>query len=406
MTHDVRVLDPAELRPANDLFASTIHFGPQDDASWARAESLFTPGRTIGVRDGRAIVATATAFDSRMAVPGGASLPMGAVTMVGVRADRTRRGMLTAMMRAQLADVAERGEAVASLRASQAGIYGRYGYGVATRGRSVRVKRSGAGWRAEAPHGGAVRTVARADALATVTTVYDRIARRRPGGMTRPPGWWGYGLGRRLAGNDHALVAVHTGPDGDDGFVVAGIGTSEDWERRPLEVDDLHAGSVEAAAGLWRFLLGIDLTGGVEAGLRPLDEPLELLLADRRDCTVTAMVDEAWLRLVDVPAALAARSFSAGPPEPVLVAVHDALLPANAGVYRVGDGAAERVAPLGGAQPHLECDVGALAMAYLGDQAPSTLAATGWWRVHDRAALTRADLLFATPDAPWCGTFF
>jgi predicted acetyltransferase len=402
VNHDVRVLDGPELREAHDLFGSTVLFGPTSDARWPRAEALYAPGRTIGVHEDGALVATATAFPSRMAVPGGAAPPMAAVTRVGVRADRARRGLLAAMMRAQLADVVERGEPLASLRASQARIYGRFGYGVATRGRSVRVRRSGAGWREGAPRGGTVRLVGRADALETLTAVYDRIGLCRPGGMVRTPGWWGNTLGQDLDGGGHLLVAVHTGPAGDDGFAVATVGKADDFERRPLVLEDLHAADLAAAAGLWRFLLGVDLAGAVEGHLRPLDEAVELMLADRRDATVTATGDEAWLRLVDVRVALAARTFPAGLTDPVLVGVHDPLLPANTGVYRIGDGPAERVT----ARPHLECDVAALAMAYLGDLPPSILAATGWWQVHDSAALARADLLFATPVRPWCGTFF
>ncbi len=106
-----------------------------------------------------------------------------------------------------------------------------------------------------------------------------------------------------------------------------------------------------------------------------------------------------------MPAALAARSYGAA--APVLLAVHDPFLAANAGVYRIADGAAERVAPLGGpVAPDLECDAAALAMAYLGDRSPSELAATGWWTVHDPAAPARADALFATDAVPWSGTFF
>jgi predicted acetyltransferase len=55
--------------------------------------------------------------------------------------------------------------------------------------------------------------------------------------------------------------------------------------------------------------MGVDLADGVQARLRPLDEPLELLLADPRACAVTGNEDETWMRLVDVPSALAARSY-------------------------------------------------------------------------------------------------
>jgi predicted acetyltransferase len=136
-----------------------------------------------------------------------------------------------------------------------------------------------------------------------------------------------------------------------------------------------------------------------------VDDPLDLLLADPRDAVVTGLADETWLRLVDVPAALAARSFGAGA-APLLLAVHDPMLPDNAGVYRIAGEGAERVGPLGACEPELSCGVAALAPAYLGDRSPSTLAATGWWTVHDPTAPARADALFTTTPAPWCGTHF
>jgi predicted acetyltransferase len=407
VAHDVRVLEPGELRAAHTLFAATIHHGPRDDAGWAAAEPSYVPGRTLGVHDDGALIGTATSFPVRTAVPGGVPLPTAAVTRVGVRADRTRRGLLTAMMRTQLADVAARGEVLASLRASETRIYGRFGYGVASRAREVRVRRSGAGWRPGAPVAGPVRLLAPDEIVPVLTTVYDTITVRRPGTITRPASWWWGPVGRRLEAREHLVVAVHTGPGGDDGFAIAvPSGTDQEFAGRTLMVEDLHAATVAAAAGLWRFLLDVDLVATVAGWMRPLDEPLELLLADPRDCTVTGQADETWLRLVDVPAALAARAFAPAA-DPVRLAVHDPLLPANAGVYRLGGGAAERVGPLRGpAEPELECDVAALAMAYLGDRLPSELADTGWWRVHEPAALARADVLFATAGSPWCGTFF
>jgi predicted acetyltransferase len=404
---DLRTLGPDDLRAAHTLFAAAIHRPPVDDAHWARTAPSYSPGRTLGVHEAVALVATATSFPSEMAVPGGAALPMAAVTRVGVRADRTRRGLLTAMMRAQLEDVAARGEALAGLYASEARIYGRFGYGVATRGRAVRVRADPALVRPAAPQGGSVRLLDRAEIVPVLRAVHERIALRRPGGMTRPAGWWGIAVGRRVeVERAHVLAAVHTGPDGDDGFAVAYLADREaEFTERPLEVADLHAADAAATAGLWRFLLGVDLIGAVEAHLRPYDEPVELLLADPRACAVTGQQDETWLRIVDVPAALAARRFA--PAEPVLLAVHDPLLTANAGVYRIADGSAERVAAIGGpVRPDLECGVDALAMAYLGDRRPSELVSSGWWQAPEPAAVPRADATFAADGVPWCGTFF
>jgi predicted acetyltransferase len=401
VTVAVDLLEVDELRAAHMLFGAAIHRPPADDAGWAASARLYVPGRTFGVHAGGALVATATSFPSDLAVPGGAVLPMAAVTRVGVRPDHTRRGLLTAMMRAQLDDAAARGEPVASLRASEARIYGRFGYGVATRGRSVQVRADPA-FRPDAPRGGTVRLLERAEIVPVLRDVHARIALRRPGGITRTEGWWAVGAGRRVeVEREHVLAAVHTGPDGDDGFAIAFTGDA----HRSLDVHDLHAADVAATAALWRFLLGVDLVDSVQGRLRPLDEPLELLLADPRACAVTGNEDEAWLRLVDVPVALAARGYGAA--EPVLLAVHDGFLEANSGVYRIADGSAERVGPLGGpVRPELECTVAALAMAYLGDRRPSELVASGWWSAPEPAAVPRADAAFATAGTPWCGTYF
>jgi predicted acetyltransferase len=401
----VHPLEADELRAAHTLFAAAIHRPPADDAGWAASSRLYTPGRTFGVRAAGALVATATSFPSDLAVPGGAVLPMAAVTRVGVRADHTRRGLLTAMMRAQLDDAAARGEPVATLRASEARIYGRFGYGVATRGRSVRVRADATLFRAEAPRGGTVRLLERGEIVPVLREVHARIALRRAGGITRTEGWWAVGTGRRVeVEREHVLAAVHTGPQGDDGFAIAYLGDAAGVMERSLDVVDLH-GDIAATSALWRFLLGVDLVGSVQAHLRPLDEPLELLLADPRACAVTGNEDETWLRLVDVPVALAARAYGAA--EPVLLAVHDGLLDANSGVYRIADGSAERVGPLGGpVRPELECTVAALAMAYLGDRRPSELVASGWWSAPEPGAVPRADAAFATAGTPWCGTYF
>ncbi|MEJ3653369.1 GNAT family N-acetyltransferase [Actinomycetes bacterium KLBMP 9759] len=407
MTHDVNVLGNDDLAAAHNLFFGTLHFPPSDEEGAARGASFYEPGRALGIHDGGVLAATAMSFATSTVVPGGAVLPTAGVSRVGVRADKTRRGFLSAMMRAQLDDVAARGEALASLRASEARIYGRFGYGVATRGRGVRVRSSGRGWRPTAPVGGTVRLLERSEVIATLAELHERVALQRAGQITRRREWWDKRFGRTIAEHKHLIAAVHTGTDGDDGYMLASVAEgTENFTERTVGIDELNTGNVAATAGLWRFALGLDLIGTATASLRPLDEPLELLLADPRDCAVTDIGDETWLRIVDVPTALAARSYGSGA-EPVLIAVHDPMLEKNAGVYRISGDGAERVGPLGGPiAPELECDVAALAMAYLGDRSPSELVATGWWSAIDRAAVARADALFATHVVPWCGTFF
>ena len=82
-------------------------------------------------REGGLIVGGAGAFPFELTVPGGTVATAG-VTVVGTYPTHRRRGVLRAMMRAQLDDVHERGEPVALLWASEETIYGRFGYGMAS----------------------------------------------------------------------------------------------------------------------------------------------------------------------------------------------------------------------------------------------------------------------------------
>jgi predicted acetyltransferase len=65
-------------------------------------------------------------------LPGGVIAPAADVSAVGVLPSHRRRGVLSAMMRHQLADLRARGEFLAVLLATEDTIYQRFGYGAAT----------------------------------------------------------------------------------------------------------------------------------------------------------------------------------------------------------------------------------------------------------------------------------
>lgn len=402
--HDVRPLAESEFRSANAVFMAALNHRPSTDAEWATRSARFHPGRVWGdFLDGE-LAGTTLSLPSALTVPGGAELPAAAVSGVGVRADRTRRGVLTQLMRAQLADVRDRGEPIAMLHASETVIYPRFGYGMSTRSRIVEMDTHHASMRRDAPGDVAsVRLVDANQARKLFPQAYRRIA-GRPGMIVRDGSWWESRIGESEVSGDHTVFAVHFDAGGDpDGF-AAWTPRSNDHRFSDglctLQVSDLQADGAEAAASLWRFLLGVDLADGVTAIDRPVDEPLEWWLTDSRQCRVRAVQDDLWLRLVDVPTALAARSY--GDADPVVFEVRDRLLPENAGSYRIGPRGVER----GGATPQISLDVDVLAALYLGGVAVSTLASANRLDVHDSGALAAADRLFATSRPPWCGTAF
>jgi predicted acetyltransferase len=110
--------------------------------------------------------------------------------------------------------------------------------------------------------------------------------------------------------------------------------------------------------------------------------------------------DGLWVRLVDVGAALSARSYAAD--GAVVIDVVDDFCPWNAGVWRVVDGRARRST----APPQLRCDVSALGTVYLGAFSFSGLVRTGRAEELRRGAAARADAMFRGSRAPWCPEIF
>ena len=265
-----------------------------------------------------------------------------AVTHIGVLPSFTRRGIATELIEHQLHDIAARGEVVATLRASEATIYGRYGYGVASSSQSVEVLTA----RAAATSGRRVRRSrcgcsTPPQAWDVLPRIYARNRPSRPGTIDRPGAWW-QGLRLRTeSAMGASYVAVHGRPGSETGFARYRPIDTETWfvsDQRTIVVEDFFAPTTEAYLGLLRFLLGLDLIDRVLFWMLPVDDPLPWLLLDRRAARVTAVHDETWLRIVDVPKALAARRY--GGDGTVTIAVHDPLLPGNSASFAItGEGA-------------------------------------------------------------------
>lgn len=398
---EFRAVRDDELRMASDVFRGALHEEPLNDEKWATVRKVYEPGRTYGAFAGDAMIGTIASLSSSLTVPGGAVLPMAAVTAVGVRTDHRRRGALTGMMRLKLTELAAAGEVFAALHAAEPTIYGRFGYGFATRVRTMRVHSRRARMRPEVPTSGTVRLLTQDEAMTLLPDVYARL-RTHPGMMGRSPAWWVLGYENRMA-HGYFRAAGHYDEHGVlDGFVGYRPGSFPSDDPRvgaPITVLDFMAATQGVANDLWRFLLDIDLVEEVTVYGRPVDDPLEAMLVDffavrsERD-------DELWLRVVDVPRALAARTY--GPADPVVVEVVDPLLPDNSGRYLISPHGTERVS----GPPALTMSVETLGMVYLGEWRPSTLAGIGRVAARDPAALAAADRLFATDRPAWCGSLF
>ena len=400
---DIRVTAPDDVRLACDTMRAALLTGPISDDDWARAQAGWHEDvhHSLTAWDGDRCVGHAGAFWFETVVPGGARLGTAGVTRVGVLPTHTRQGALSRMMRRLLTDARERGSALASLRASEAVIYGRFGYGLAGEGASARIDvRRSRQLRGAAL--GSVRQLRRDEILEVVPAIYDRAA-TRPGAIGRSPWLWRRYLEDALVGEKASFVVVHTSPDGiDDGFAHYTV----KWDVEPFtetggagEVHDAFGTTTAVAIALWQLLLGIDLVRTYDVEERPLDDPLRNALADVRGYAVRAVYDEQWLRVLDVEAALAGRTYRPG--APVRIAVTDPWFSDNDGVYEIGGGGAHRVAGIA----DLTVDIATLSAAYLGWTSWYSLAAVG--RVAgDADAVARADDLFAHRPFAWCGSHF
>ncbi|MGW4486233.1 GNAT family N-acetyltransferase [Amycolatopsis sp. NPDC004368] len=397
--HTVRLLSAAdELREAWNLFRGALHVKAGSDEEWERIGESLQQTRVFAAFDPE-LIGTVRAAEHEVLLPGGARVPLAAVTGVGVRAGRTRRGVLSALQTAQLHDFTERDVVLASLHATEGAIYGRYGYGVATLSRTLVVDRRRAQLRPEAPAGGEVSVFGLDQALPQWPDLYGATGTLRPGMITRPAHYWPMNENQARRSESPVETAVHRGPDGVDGYLVYHVERGE-GDRQKLTVFEFHYTNPAAFAGLWRFLLSVDLVDDIVAIVRPLDEPVELLFTDPRAVKVTGVEDETWLRMIDVPAALAARTY--GDAEPVVLEVTDHQLTTNDGRYRIGPDGAER----SDAEADLRLDVASLAMLYFGAWRASALADTGRIEALDETAVSHVDTLFETRRASWCGTFF
>jgi predicted acetyltransferase len=367
---------------------------------------LLDPERTHGVFDGETLIGGGSMLTRTMTVPGTGPLPIAAVTAVGVAPDQRRRGALTELMRAELHGLHEAGgEPVAALWASEGGIYGRFGYGLASRRARVTVPRDAA-LRSDVDPGTERVALVDADtAAATMRKLHAEYTSTRIGGLSRPEPAWDWQLAdpeRDRGGASANRFAVVSG-----GY--ARFRVKDNWEPRhgpehEVRVSELVALTPQAHAALWQFLLRLDLVGEVHYGNAPADDPLPWMLDNPRMAGVD-LADALYVRLVDVDRALQARGYAA--PLDVVLDLTDGFCPWNAGRWRLTVNAAGSAeVRRTDADADLACSTADLGAAYLGSTRLSTLAAAGRVRELRPGAVRAATTAFLAEHEPHCLEMF
>jgi len=184
----LRPVQPEEQRAYSTVIRRAFGAPLPTDEELAVSREVTEFDRTLAFFDGPEMVATAGIFSYEITVPGGA-LPCGGVTRVSVLSTHRRRGLLTAMMRRQLDDMHERGEPLAALYASEAPIYGRFGYGLASFQASLEIQRSHVAFAKKLSGNGRLTLVDVPTAVPAFGRVWEQARRSQPGMLRLDERW-------------------------------------------------------------------------------------------------------------------------------------------------------------------------------------------------------------------------
>ena len=355
------------------------------------------------------VIGTANHFPFEMTMPGG-RVPVAGVTGVGVWPTHRRQGVLSSIIRRQLADIHADGVRYAALWASEGSIYERFGYGMASTELETSVTRPHGALRADAPRDPNLRVVLREPerVRTDLERVHEAVAAAQVGQFRRTEPWWNRGLrdGPAQRGDKSPLVAaVVSGPDGPLGYALYRV--KNKWETAGSEgeahVQEITATTPAAWTALFEHLFSRDLISKVVFDFLPTDGPLHHLLANR-DRAIATHMSGLWVRLVDLAGALSERPYAA-PFEGVL-AVTDRYAPWNAGRWRIKADTEGAQVELTDEEPDLSLDVAHLGAAHLGQTSLTGFLRAGLITEHTPGTVARLDAALHRFDAPFCGVIF
>src|SRR3954451_9702890 len=310
--HKLSGMEPApitadEIPEFRDAVSSAFH-NDTSEHHLERMRETLEPERTLVLRDDGRIVAATAIYTRRISVPGGEA-PLAGVTQVGVRPTHRRRGLLTTLMKRQLADVHEAGnEAVAALWASETVIYGRFGYGMATLTADLIVSTPEARFRT-APEPADVRLMFAPEAVDLMRPIHDAARAQCPGMIDRDGPWWDFRIDDPEQDREGAQALRAAVIEGRAYALYAAKTEFEEGRAAgKARVREIVATDPDAHKAIWGFVLGPALVRRPSYELARAEEPLPHMLTEARAVQITEVGDALWVRVVDPPRALGARA--------------------------------------------------------------------------------------------------
>ncbi len=350
------------------------------------------------------VAGQATSVPLDLTLPGGVTVPAMGVTWVSVNAGHRRRGVLRRLLDEVHADGRLRGEPVQILHASEAGIYGRFGYGEVTEWWGVELDAASARLHANGLPADDLLPITEASSLEAdghVEAMFDAVRRQRPGEVSRAEAMWQVMRNRwRVALGDALPAQVITCDGGYATYRIAPRWDVPERGGRPshvMTVVDVMALTPQAHRSLWHRMIHTDLVATIRCSVLSPDDPLPLLLADRRWLRTTSMHDGLWMRVDDPVGAFAARRYGS----------HDRLTLAVDGRLVTIEGSTEGSdCGEGGASPDLVVDPRALGPLLMGPRSFHRLVASGLIVPSSQEMAHRAARFFAADRSAHCSTHF
>lgn len=378
-----------------DGLALGVSYTPEDVEAHRKMHNM---SRFRVISDGAAVVAAAGSYAMDVTLPGGSVVPMGGVTWVSTAVTHRRQGLMHRVMDAVHIDIDQRGEPVAALTSSEGGLYGRFGYGIATQARSTSIDPRLIRIRSDIVIADNSTVHVDGDgAIELMADVWERFRRLRAGEVDRS-----------LATHDY-LYAVRDKPVGNfgpaiylahaDGFAVYRIEENSHYgvPVHKMLITELAAVTPDAHAALWRTLLSTELVAEITATVVPIDDPLPFLLTDQRVVRTTDLKDRIWVNVRDPAIAFGARTYRTA---------DRIVIEADGRRWAIEGGLDGGSCKLVRTRPDLVTTHAGFSSLLYGGVLPSGLVAGRRMTARTPQALARADLFFPTSLAPHCQTNF
>ena len=333
---------------------------------------------------------------------GGSVIDCHQISDVTVRASHRRQGIARNLMTASLTAAKERGLAVAALTATEATIYGRFGFGAAIFKDQIEL-RVGSGFDIHAPITGTCEYLDVQQLAEASRVVFDKFHATQTGSIGRCAPVMEVLNGsveKSTRKHDDKIRAVgHWDEQGNlDGYATWKSADRDD----AINVIDFVPTNTDASVAMWAFLGSLDLVRRVRFNRARNDEHLPWALTDRRRYIVKEHDDLLWLRVLDPAAVLTARNYYTE--GEVCFRVIDTMGIAD-GVWRLTVEKGKATCVPTDDEPELDINVAALGSTLLGGVNIHALTTVGWVK-GNQEAIDVFGMLLRRRREPWCITPF